>query len=358
MCLRTPRLWLGSAPRSNAIFGDQPVTHLMNPALFPSLVQRFFAEHLRAQRNLSPQTVAAYRDTFRLFLQFLSNLLRRPIDLLDLDSFSADRILAFLNHLERDRGNCVRTRNARLAALRCFTRFALAYSGPDFIDAGQRILAIPLKRTTKPLMGFLTREEIKSILGACDLTSRSGERDRLLFTLLYNTGARVSEAIALRVGDLRGEVIHLRGKGRKDRAVPIWPQTRRLIQHWCRRNDLQADQPLFTNSRQQPLTRAGVSFRLRLTLSRAGLVCLSLKRHGISPHTFRHSTALHLLQSGVALEVIALWLGHESPVTTHNYIESDLKMKSEVLQALEAPKSEPTIRRREYPRLLTFLEAV
>jgi site-specific recombinase XerD len=234
----------------------------------------------------------------------------------------------------------------------------LAYSGPDFIDAGQRILAIPLKRTAKPLMGFLTREEIKSILGACDLTSRSGERDRLLFTLLYNTGARVSEAIALRVGDLRGEVVHLRGKGRKDRAVPIWPQTRRLIQHWCRRNDLQADQPLFTNSRQQPLTRAGVSFRLRLTLSRAGSVCPSLKRHGISPHTFRHSTALHLLQSGVALEVIALWLGHESPVTTHSYIESDLKMKSEVLQALEAPQSAPTIRRREYPRLLTFLEAV
>lgn len=127
MCLRTPMLWLGSAPRSNAISVEPPVAHLMNPALFPSLVQRFFAEHLRAQRNLSPQTIAAYRDTFRLFLQFLSNLLRTPIDLLDLDSFSADRILAFLNHLERDRGNCVRTRNARLAALRCFTRFALAY---------------------------------------------------------------------------------------------------------------------------------------------------------------------------------------------------------------------------------------
>lgn len=330
----------------------------MNQSLFPSLVQRFFTQHLRAERNVSDQTVAAYRDTFRLFLPFLSRSLGSPIDRLELSSFSAERVLAFLTYLEQERGNCARTRNARLAALRCFVRFALAYSGPDFIEAGQRILAIPLKRAARPLMGFLTRGEIKAILDSCRSGSRNEDRDLLLFTLLYNTGARVSEAIALKAGDFQGGVVHLHGKGRKDRAVPLWPQTVRLFRQWCRRQAMRAEEPLFANARGQPLTRAGVSFRLARAVAQAVPTCPSLRRSGISPHTFRHSTALHLLQSGVALEVIALWLGHESPVTTHNYIEADLKMKAEVLQSLESPIPHAVRRHRDFPRLLAFLEAV
>jgi site-specific recombinase XerD len=330
----------------------------MNSVPFPSLVQRFFTEHLRAQRNVSPQTVATYRDTFRLFLPFLSSLLRRSVDQLDLASLSPEHVLGFLDHLERQRGNCVRTRNVRLAALRCFTRFALAHADPEFIEIGQRILAIPLKRAPKPLLGFLTRDEINAILTACDDASWSSRRDRLLFTLLYNTGARISEVIALRVGDVHGEIVQLHGKGRKNRAVPLWPQTRRMLHQWYRSQQLKVDQPLFTNTRGVPLTRAGVSFRLARAVRSAIPSCPSLQRRGISPHTFRHSTALHLLKAGVALEVIALWLGHESPVTTHSYIEADLDMKARVLRSLEAPSPPPRRRRTEYPRLLAFLEAV
>ena len=330
----------------------------MNSTPFPSLVQRFFTEYLRAQRDLSPQTIAAYRDTFRLFLPFLSRHLRRPVDQLDLAALSPDPVLAFLGHLETERGNCVRTRNSRLAAIRCFTRFALGHADPEFVDIAHRILAIPLKRAPKPLLGFLTRDEVKAILAACSSPAWPDRRDRVLFTLLYNTGARVSEALALQVGDTRAEIVHLHGKGRKDRAVPLWPETRRLLQQWCRANQLEPDQPLFTNCRGAPLTRAGVSFRLARAIRLATPACPSLNREGISPHTFRHSTALHLLQSGVALEVIALWLGHESPVTTHNYIEADLKMKADVLRALDSPPP-PTRRPKiEYPRLMAFLEAL
>lgn len=221
-----------------------------------------------------------------------------------------------------------------------------------------RILTIPVKRAAKPLLACFTRAEVAAILAACDGPSWSSRRDCALFTLMYNTGARVSEAIALRAGDMRGEVIHLHGKGRKDRAVPLWPQTRRTLQHWCKSNRLNADQPLFTNVSGGPLTRAGVGFRLARAVRQATQACPSLQRRGISPHTFRHSTALHLLQSGVALEVIALWLGHESPVTTHAYVEADLKMKAEVLRSLESPSAPPRRRRAEYPRLLAFLEAV
>jgi len=330
----------------------------MKDHLFATLIQRFFTEHLRAQRDLSPQTVAAYRDTFRLFLPFLSEHLHRPIDQLGLSDFSAEHVLAFLGHLERVRSNCVRTRNARLAGLRSFGRFALAHAGPEFLEAGHRILAVPMKRSTKPLLGFLTRDEIKAILAACNDNSWIGRRDRAVFTLLYNTGARVSEITALRAGDIQGEIVCLHGKGRKDRAVPLWPQTRRMLQQWIRTNQIKTDQPLFSNARGIVLTRAGIAFRLARAVQRAVPGCPALKRKGISPHTFRHSTALHLLQSGVALEVIALWLGHESPTTTHNYIEADLKMKADVLRALESPPAPPQQPRRAQPQLLAFLEAM
>lgn len=234
----------------------------------------------------------------------------------------------------------------------------MAYAGPDFLEVGQRILAIPIKRGPRRLLGFFTRDEVNALLAGCNGHDWSIRRDQLLFTLLYNTGARVSEAIALRVGDAHGEVIQLHGKGRKDRAIPLWSQTRRMLHQWRKSNALKEDQLLFTNRRGAPLTRAGVSFRLSQAIRRAIPSCPSLKRQGISPHTFRHSTALHLLQSGVALEVIALWLGHESPVTTHSYIEADLKMKAETLRSLDAPPTPPRYARQQYPRLLAFLEAL
>ena len=329
-----------------------------NPTPFPSLLQRFFAEHLLTHRHVSPQTIAAYRDTFRLLLHFLCDHLRCPVDQLPLTAISAENVLAFLAHLESARGNTVRTRNARLAAVRSFTRFALAHVGPEFLPTGQRVLAVPMKRFNRPLLGCLSREEVSAILDSLDGASWNRRRDRLFFTLMYNTGARVSELTSLRLADLTGDAVHLHGKGRKERAVPLWPQTRRLLLQWSRTNRLQPDHYLFTNRHGSPLTRAGASSRLRVAVRSASAVCPSLAQRRISPHTLRHTTAFHLLQSGVALEVIALWLGHESPVTTHHYIEADLKMKDDVLRKLEAPAPPKRIRRTQYPRLLAFLEAL
>lgn len=185
------------------------------------LLQRFFTEHLAAQRNLSAHTITAYRDSFRLLLTFLSTHRREPIDRLTLESLSPELILGFLDHLERTRGNGVRTRNVRLAAIRAFARFAVGETTPDLFPHAHRLLAIPLKRAPKPLMGFMTREEIDAILLATNRSSWSGRRDHLLFSFLYNTGARISEALHLSPADLQDHSVRLHGKGRNYGKVVV-----------------------------------------------------------------------------------------------------------------------------------------
>jgi site-specific recombinase XerD len=330
----------------------------MKPDEFPALVQRFFAEYLAAQRNLSPDTRNGYRTTFRLLLRFLSRHHRRPIDQLTLGAFTPEAILAFLDYLERSRGNCPRSRNVRLAAIRTFVRFVLGQSAVlDFLSAGQRILAIPQKKSTKRLLGFLTREEIDAIFAAIDQNSWSGQRDLLLFTLLYNTGARISEALQLRSTDLRDCSVQLHGKGRKEREIPIWSRTARLLRQWCKTNRITPEGRIFTNHRGGPLSHDGVTFRLNVAVCKAAVQCPSLNGRRITSHRFRNSCAMALLQSGVALEVISLYLGHSSPNTTHDYIEADLKMKADCLRRLTEPKTSKP-KRDEPSRLLAFLEAI
>jgi site-specific recombinase XerD len=311
-----------------------------------------------AHRNLSPQTIAAYRDTFRLLLGFLCDYHNCPADRLAFGALDPDAVLAFLDHLETKRHNAIRTRNARLAAVRSFVHFVLALTGPDHLAQGQRLLAIPFKRWSKAIIGFMTRQEVSAILSACDNSTWSNQRDRVLFTLMYNTGARVSEITELRVTDAEGPAVRLQGKGRKERQVPIWPETRRLIARWIRVHRLRPEQPLFTNRHGDHLTRVGVQFRLARAIRSATHICPSLGSRRISPHTFRHATALHLLQAGVALEVISLWLGHASPNTTYNYLEADLRMKAEVTAKLDAPAPPRRARRAQYSRILAFLEAL
>jgi integrase/recombinase XerD len=325
----------------------------------PELVQRFFTDYLVAQRNLSPHTRSGYRDTFRLLLAFLSRHHRRPIDQLPLDAVSPSAVLAFLDYLETTRGNTPRTRNLRLAAIRTFVRFVLGQpAGVEFISIGHRILAIPQKKSTKPMLGFMTGDEIDAVLATTDLATRSGQRDRLLFTLLYNTGARVSEALQLRPKDLIDRAVHLHGKGRKDRTVPIWPQTDRMLRRWCKTNHVGHEQWIFTNRDGEPLSRDGVAFRLALAVRKAAIQCPSLVGRRITCHTFRHSCAMSLLQAGVALEVIALWLGHAQPLTTHGYIEANLKIKADCLRRLSAPTRPSCRAPQESSRLLAFLEAM
>lgn len=325
---------------------------------FPELLQRFFTEYLAAQRNLSAHTIGAYRDSFRLLLKFLAAHLRVTIDQLTLESLTPESILAFLDHLERARHNTPRTRNYRLAAIRAFTRYVIGLAEPGAFAAGPRLLAIPIKRSTRLLLGYLTREEVEVVLGAVDLTTWIGRRDHLLFALLYNTGARISEALAVRTQDVQDRVVQLHGKGRKERTVPIWAKTATEIRRWRRENQIQDGQHLFLNSCGAVFTRQGARLRLLVAVRKAAETNPKLKGRKIGLHSLRHSCAMHLLQAGVALEVIALWLGHESLLTTHGYVSADLKMKEATLSRLDSLPAARAPRRDPGSRLLAFLEAI
>ena len=290
-------------------------------------------------------------------MSFLQRVCGKRSDQLTLSHLTAAQLIAFLQYLEEERGNCVRTRNLRLAALRSFFRYVGACEGPEMIAQTQRIMAIPLKRFARPLLGFLSESEMQAILQAID-NSWSGRRDHLLFLFLYNTGARVSEALSVRVQDVQRDeyrAVQLLGKGRKQRTVPLWKETAKHIRAWLKLADLKPDQPLLPNRFGKPMTRTAVQQRLRLHVQAAQTNCPSLHRRGISPHTIRHATAMNLLQSGVAAPVIALWLGHEDPATTHQYIEADLLMKEQALRRLQPPK-ERCARFKPRADLLTFLD--
>lgn len=331
----------------------------MNTLDLGHMLPRFFTEHLMGQRNVSPRTLAAYRDAFRLLLRFLQRSRKRADCNLPLSALNAQSVLNFLNHLEKERHNSIRSRNTRLMALRSFIHYASDLLGPELPEPTRRILAIPSKRWSRPLLGFLTRDEVQAILAQTN-GSWTGRRDHLLFLLLYNTGARVSEILALRAKDaLAGDVrqVRLHGKGRKERLVPLWRSTRQCLRQWVKHNQLTDDSPLLPNRFGEPITRSGVAWQLQKLVRLAAPKTPSLKHRRISPHTFRHSTAMHLLQSGVAPEVIALWLGHESPNTTHLYVEADLEMKRRTLEALPSPKlKRPTPK--QVDELLQFLDGL
>lgn len=326
---------------------------------FATLLQEFFVDRLMQQRAVSPQTIASYRDTFRLFLQFAQARLRKsPVDLA-LSDITVDLVLAFLHHLQDNRHNCARTRNARLVAIRSFLKYA-ALKDISALAVIQSTLAIPMKRFDRRLIGHLSRDEIEALLAAPDPNTWCGQRDRVLFATLYNTGARVSELIHLRVGDVvlgKAPCAHIHGKGRKQRTVLLWRSTASQIRGWLQRNGASPDQMLFPNRSGNPMTRSNVTARLKLAVQTATRQCPLLSSHPVSPHVIRHSTGTHLLQSGVDLSVIALWLGHESPATTHMYVEANLAMKERALNALQPPRSKNP-RYRPPDRLMQFLESL
>jgi len=335
------------------------VTHSAAPPSFAALVQAFFAEHLTQQRALSPRTVAAYRDAFMLFLDFAQARLNKSPAMMRLTDIAPELILDFLDHLEQQRHNSVRSRNARLAALRAFLKFA-AHRDVSSLHVIERSLGVPMKRFERPMIGFLSREEMLAVIGTPEGTWIS-QRDHLLLGLLYNTGARVSEIIGVRVTDVvldGAAYVHLHGKGRKQRTVPLWRSTVKEIRAWLRLNpQLVATSALLPNRDGQAMTRSNVTQRLTLAVSSTATVSPDLARRRISPHTIRHTTAMHLLQSGVDISVIALWLGHESPTTTHHYVEADLAMKERALARLQEPDTK--IRRYRAPdSLIEFLKTL
>jgi site-specific recombinase XerD len=302
-------------------------------------LQRYFCEYLIGQRNLSSRTVESYRDTFKLLLEFLERQYHIKLGAVCVDDVDVRRVLAFLDDLERRRGNTARTRNARLAAIRSFLKHAAA-AEPLLLPTAQPVLAIPVKRFERVSVEHLTREQIQAILDTPNAVTFAGQRDRVLLTLMYNTGARVSELAGLKIQDVSLEAcasIHIRGKGRKNRSVPLWRQTVKLLRAWLRQHSGPADSPVLPNARGAAMTRSGIAQRLSLAVKRAmpALVPSSIR---VSPHTIRHTTAMHLLQSGVELSVIAMWLGHESIQTTHQYLDADLESKKRALACLNAPR--------------------
>jgi site-specific recombinase XerD len=326
---------------------------------FSALLQRFFAERLIQQKNVSPRTVTAYRDTFCLLLCYAESERGKPPAKLTLNDFDATLVLDFLAHLESERHNSVRSRNARLAAVRAFANY-VALQCPPALQLAQQILAIPMRRFDKPLLGFLSRAEVQALLAAPDANTWCGRRDRILIALLYNTEGRVSELIGIRVADVTVEAmpsVCLYGKVRKQRTVPLWKETAVEIRHWMQYVGLRAEQPLVTSRRGLPITRSSVAERISLAVTAAIKTCPQLQQRKVSPHTLRHSTAMHLLQAGMDITVIALWLGHESPVTTHDYVEADLAMKEHALATIGPPETKRT-RYRPTDALMKFLEGL
>ena len=326
---------------------------------FASLVQEFFTDYLVQQRALSPCTVASYRDTFVLLPRFADEKLRLPAHGLAIDDLSARFLADFLDHLEVTRHNSVRSRNVRLAAVRAFLKFA-ARRDPANLGVIENALAAPMKRFERKMIGFLPREQMLAVIDVATDTW-VGQRDRLMLTLMFNTGARVSEIIGVCVADVvlgPSNSIRLHGKGRKRRSLPLWKSTARALRDWLHLNPaLRGEKPLLPTRDGRPMIRANVAQRLKLAVEGASAKHPQIKTRSVSPHVVRHSTAMSLLQSGADPCEIALWLGHESPSTTHMYIEADLAMKERALARLKPPQVKAS-RYRPPKALLEFLRGL
>ncbi len=333
----------------------------MTPSSVPAaaLVQAFFVEYLLNQKHARPRTLATYRDAFRLLLRFVHQTKGVQPATLSVADLDAPTILAFLDNIEQKRANCVRSRNARRAAIRSFFPF-VPMREPAVLAVASRVLAIPVKRTERKLVGYLTRPEIDAILSAADRTHWDGRRDHALLLTLYNSGARVSAITGVRRDDIALDApasLKLHGKGRKERAVPLWAQTAKVLRSWLQELGDRFGDLAFPSARARRLSRHGVSYLLSRAADRAAPACPSLPSKRISPHLIRHSTAMHLLQAGVDPAVIALWLGQESVETTHGYVEADLTMMENALGKL-APAGSVPGRFKPADDLLAFLAAL
>jgi site-specific recombinase XerD len=323
------------------------------------LLQAFFTQRLMQQRQASTHTIASYRDTWRLLLQFAQQRLHKAPSALALEDIDAPLITAFLDDLETVRRVTARTRNLRLTAVHSFFRYA-AFEAPATSAQIQRVLAIPAKRFTRTLVPFLSRPEVDALLAAPDQRTWSGRRDHALILLAVQTGLRLSELISLRHEDLHvGAGAHVRviGKGRKERCTPLSKNTRVVLAAWVREPPLTAGQPLFPNARGCTLSAHGVQYLLAKHVAAAGDVCPSLKRKRVSPHVLRHTTAMDLLQEGTEQIAIALWLGHESIETTQVYLDADLELKQKILDKTTPPTGKLG-RYRPGDKLLAFLKGL
>ena len=326
--------------------------------LAPTL-QGFFTDRLIGQRHASPHTITAYRDTLRMLLAFAAQHTTKPPSLLEIDDLDAPLIGAFLDHLEHERANTIRTRNTRLAAIRSLFKYA-ALKHAEHAATIQRVLAIPSKRFDQALVTFLTDPELDALLNAPDRSTWIGRRDHALILLAAQTGLRVSELTSLTRSDIRlgtGAHVNCVGKGRKQRITPLTKQTVAILNAWTRERAGEPNDPLFTTTTGHPLSRDALEHRLAKHAATATTTCPSLKGKTISPHVLRHTAAMRLLRAGVDTTVIALWLGHEQIRTTQIYLHADLAIKEKALARTTPPDTKPG-RYQPPDRILAFLDAL
>ena len=306
------------------------------------LIQKYFLQRLMDQRNVSPETVKSYRDTFRHYLRYIETHCRVSPVKMSIAQFDAEHIIGFLLYLDKERGNSPKTINNRLAALHSFAKY-LIFEIPEYSGLLNRSLMVPFRKAEKRQMEFLTEDEFDALKNACKTDTTLGRRDMLMLLLLYNTGVRVSELVGLKLSDLHIDsqnttaYIRIYGKGRKERHVPLWKSTAKYLSDYVRDKTHSGDSNLFANCTDGDLTRSGVRYRLGCLQKIASETAPSITKKNITPHTFRHTTALRMLQSGVDISTIAIWLGHESIITTHKYMEADLDMKRQTLERMGDP---------------------
>lgn len=326
--------------------------------LAPAL-QAYFTERLINQRAASPNTIAAYRTTFRLLLRFTAQRTGTAPSDLDIDDLDATLISAFLDHLERDRGNSAATRNNRLAAIHSLFSH-LAWHHPEHAECIQRVLAIPPKRTQRNILTHLTDQEADALLAACDQKTWTGRRDHAMLALTLQTGLRISEVAGLTRADVTlttGANVHTVGKGRKERRTPLIPQTKMVLRAWLAEAGGDAHGPLFPTTTGKHLSRDAIERRLALHLTAAALACPSLRAKRVTMHTLRHTAAMRLLLAGNDITVIALWLGHEQASTTTIYLHADMTHKQQAIDRTKPLNAKPG-RYRPPDALIAFLESL
>ena len=334
-----------------------------NAALLGPWVRRFLLEYLVGERNLAPNTQRSYRDTLRLLIPFAAGLTGKPIDRLEVEEVSADHVRVFLQHLEMERGCVVATRNHRLAAIHSLAHFIGLHS-PEHIRWTGEIRAIPFKKTVRPLVTYLEKEEMDALLDAPDVATTQGRRDHALLLFLYNTGARADEVAHLQIGDLHlGLVpkrdlswVTIRGKGNKLRRCPLWTKT--IDELTALFSGRAREERVFLNRCGHPLTRFGIHGLVKRYVAKTTAKVPSLERKRISPHTIRHTTATHLLRSGVDINTIRAWLGHVSLATTNIYAQVDLETKAKALANCETEDTVPKKPWRKDPELMEFLRGL
>ena len=334
----------------------------MNLPTLPTLLSAFFLRYLAKERGVSPHTTTSYRDAVKFLLQFAAARCKRSVDQLVIEDLTASLVLEFLSDLEASRGNTVRTRNSRLAAVQTFFRY-VAGREPALAAACSPVLAIPSKKALMPLLGYLSEEELAHLLAQVDRLAKHGERDYVLLAVLYDSGARIQELLDLVPLDFHLEVpafVCVRGKGRRERLCPLLPQSARLVREFLssegrERND---QRPFLQNARGSRLGRHGARYILLKYLRRATRSMPALARVGISPHTMRHTKAMHLLQSGVPLVMVKDFLGHVDLKSTEVYVQADLEMKRKALGPASGPQATAAPAPQLSSSLIKWLEAL